>query len=312
MLLMRKLLILVAVLTTLGVHAQQDPQFSQYMFNRLFPNPAVAGSKDAICVTALGRQQWSGFDGAPTTGLVSGHAPVSLLKGGVGGTVFGDQIGPISYFGARLAYAYRRSLGPGTIAAGIGLGMLNTGIDGSQWVALDDPTTDLTLAKGQDIAGTVFDMTLGLYYHTDKLYAGISTNHISEGIVETNGGNYNVARHYYIMGGYSYDLTSTLSLEPSTFIKTDGRSTQVDLNVSALYNDMFWGGVSFRPQDVIAPIFGFFYPLGPGVARIGYSYDIGVNQLRSFHSGSHEIMLNYCFKITPKPKVQKHRTVLFL
>jgi len=309
---MRKLLIIVAVLASASVFGQQDPQFSQYMFNRLFPNPAVAGSKDAICITGIGRQQWTGLDGAPTTGLISGHAPVRLLKGGVGLSVFGDQIGPISYFGARAAYAYRRSLGPGTIAAGVALGMLNTGIDGSQWVALDDPTTDVTLNRGGDIAGTVFDMTFGLYYHTDKLYAGISTNHLIEGAVETNEGNYNVARHYYIMGGYSYDLTSDISLEPSTFIKTDGRSAQIDLNVSALYKQMLWGGLSFRPQDVIAPIIGFFYPLGPGVARIGYSYDIGLNQLRSFHSGSHEIMLNYCFKITPKPKVQRHRTVLFL
>lgn len=309
---MRKILLLLAVFGAVSAYAQQDPQFSQYMFNRLFYNPAVAGSKDAICVTAIGRQQWTGFDGAPTTGLVSGHAPVRAIKGGVGLSVFGDQIGPINYFGARGSYAYRQSLGPGTLAAGVALGMLNTGIDGSQWLATDDPTTDMTLNNGGDIQGTVFDMTFGLYYHTDKLYAGISTNHLVEGTVETGEGNYNVARHYFITGGYSYDLTSTISLEPSTFIKTDGVSTQIDLNVSALYNEMFWGGLSFRPQDVIAPILGFFYPLGPGMLRVGYSYDLGLNQLRSFHAGSHEVMLNYCFKITPKVKVQRHRTVLFL
>lgn len=310
---MRKLLLLVAVLAAGAVYGQQDPQFSQFMFNRLFPNPAVAGSKDAICITTIGRQQWTGFDGAPTSGLVSGHAPVRLLRGGVGATIFGDQIGPISYFGARGAYAYRQALGPGTLAAGVSFGMLSTGIDASQWIALDPVINDPTLANGENISGVVYDMSFGLYYHTDKLYAGISTNHITQGSVgDIEAATYDVARHYFLMGGYSYDLSSTLSLEPSVFVKTDGVSAQVDLNVSALYNEMFWGGISFRPQDVIAPGIGFFYPLGPGMLKVGYSYDLGINQLRSFHSGSHEVMLNYCFKITPKPKVQRHRTVLFL
>ena len=294
--------------------AQQDPQFSMNMFNRLFPNPAYAGATNQSCFTALFREQWAGYRGNPRTYMVSGHTPWKLVHGGIGGSVYGDQIGPISYTGGKLAYSFRQPIGIGFLGVGIGIGAFQTSIAGDQWVTLNadapDGKNDPTLAFAEDMTGTTFDLDFGVYYNTDRLYAGLSTTHIPAGDVAEN---YSVARHFFLQAGYIYDLTSDISIQPSTLVKFDTKVAQVDINVSALYRDMFWGGISYRLEDAIAPILGFFYDgLGPGRLRVGYSYDVGLNRLNTGHSGSHEIMLNYCFKITPPVKVQRHRTVLFL
>ncbi len=306
-------LIAVALISFSALNAQQEAQFSQNMFNRLFSNPGYAGARGKTCFTLLAREQWTGYEGQPTTGLVSFNTPWKLVHGGVGGAIYSDQIGPIQYLGGKFAYAFRQALSIGDIGIGASFGAFNTAVDGDNWVTLDDPERrgeiDQTLQMATDFSNVVFDMNFGVYFNTNKLYAGISTSQITQG----NVGKYSVARHYFIQGGYIYDLNQNISIQPSTFIKTDGVATQVDINVSALYRNMIWGGVTYRFQDAIAPIVGFFKDIGPnGTLRVGYSYDLGINQLNSGHNGSHELMLNYCFKIVPPVKVQRHRTVLFL
>ncbi|MCI5055003.1 MAG: type IX secretion system membrane protein PorP/SprF [Flavobacteriales bacterium] len=297
--------------------AQQDPQFSQNMFNRLFPNPGFAGSNNAICGTLLGRHQWMGFEGKPETYQLSLHAPVPVIYGGVGLVVYQDQLGQEKTFGLKASYAYRRQLGPGKIGVGLALGMINKNI-GSSWRAIDDYTQDPSIPDA-GAGKTAFDMDLGVYYEMNKLYVGISAMHLPASSISDNGGvqavnfTYNVQRHYYIMGGYTYEIVpADIKLKPSVFIKTDGASTQLDINAIALWQDKVWGGVSYRLEDAIVPMVGYQQPFGNGIGKIGYSYDVTTSQLRTYSSGSHEIMLGYCFNLPDDDQVKKVKTVRFL
>ncbi|MCI5056047.1 MAG: PorP/SprF family type IX secretion system membrane protein, partial [Flavobacteriales bacterium] len=125
--------------------AQQDPQFSQNMFNKLFNNPGYAGSNNSICATLLGRNQWVGIPGNPKTFQLSVHAPVPLLYGGTGLVVFQDQLGQEKTFGFKGSYAYRAGMGPGKIGVGVALGIINKSL-GKDWRPLDPMDTEIPLA----------------------------------------------------------------------------------------------------------------------------------------------------------------------
>lgn len=310
---MRKIVLLyIAVTLAFAGFAQQDPQFSQNMHNRLYPNPAVAGSNQAICATLLGRYQWMQFEGKPETYLLSVHGPVNLLKQnfGVGLSVSQDKLGQSKYIGAKGALAWRKSLGNGTVGIGVGLGMLNFSIspfeDGD---ATDGIAGDVTIS-GSSLSDIGFDMDLGLYYHSDKLYVGFSSTHMTQPELKTS--TYDVARHYFVMAGYNAELNQNFVIQPSVLAKADGTSAQLDLNLMLVYKQQFWAGLSYRMSDAIAPMIGVNYPLGNGNLKFGYSYDITLSLLKSYSAGSHELMLGYCLDIPDKNKVERHKTVRFL
>lgn len=292
---------------------QQDPQFSQNMHNRLFPNPGVAGSNNAICATLLGRQQWMGFDGQPKTYLLSVHAPVPLLHGGAGLTVSQDELGQEKTFGLKAAYAYRMIIGTGELGIGAAAGMVNKSI-GNNWTANDLNDTKIPVNGAGD---TGFDLDFGLYYKTQILFVGLSTTHITQSelkeVSSSQDFSYRVARHYYITAGYNYNFKNMpLALQPSVFAKSDGASTQVDINMVALYNNLVWAGVSYRMKDAIAPMAGVQKDIGPGTLKFGYSYDVTTSVLKQYSSGSHEIMLGYCFNMPDQNQRGKHKSVRFL
>lgn len=319
---MRKLftLALIVAVTSLHVSAQQDAQFTQNMFNRLTVNPGYAGSSNAICATLLGRQQWTGFTGAPQKFLLNFDAPVKMLHGGAGLVVMQDQLGFEKTLTAQGIYSYRMPVGPGELGIGVGLGILNKAINGN-WVAIDNYQLDPSIPNN-GISTMTFDVNLGVYYNiADQLYFGLSTTHLPASDLKKAGGsgpeafelNYSLARHYYIMAGYNYRLgDSPIELKPSVFVKTETSSTQMDLNCNIMYNKMVWGGLSYRISDAAAILLGFQKDIGSGVARIGYSYDITTSALRNHSSGSHEIMVGYCFKLAPPSKVERHGNVRFL
>ncbi|MGY6562355.1 MAG: PorP/SprF family type IX secretion system membrane protein [Luteibaculaceae bacterium] len=295
---MKKSLLALAVLvvTSLSTNAQQDPQFSQYMFDRLSFNPGFAGLEGSICATAIHRQQWAGFDGAPTSTLLNVHSPVSLLGGGLGLTVVLDELGQETNTQVRANYSYHLNVGPGKLGIGVGLGIANKAINGNNWRATDDVALDGSIPLGTD-QESAFDLSFGLYYNTDDLFVGISSTRMSESRFDNV--NLQMVRHYYAVAGYIYRINGDdrLKLQPSTLFKFDGVSSQLDLNVNFLYNNSFWGGVSYRTADAIIPMAGYQTELGKGMIRIGYSYDVTTSRLSTFSSGSHEIMLNYCFTI---------------
>ena len=304
------------VLSLLGIstiHAQQDPQFSQFMYDRLSINPGFAGSSNAICATLLGRQQWSGFSGQPNTGLLNVSAPISSINSGIGATVYLDEIGPQSTTAFRFSYAYHlRISGATKLGLGVSIGLLNSTIS-PDWVAYDynddgglsglgTGVGDPSIPQSNQRAST-FDASFGAYLYNTKYYVGLSVVHLNQG--DLSDLNIEVARHLYFMAGYDFELGPMIKLTPSTLVKTDLASTQVDVNATATYDDTFWLGVSYRLEDAIAPMAGYQYafPDGKSTLRIGYSYDLTTSELNNYSSGSHELMLGYCYKLLkPLPK----------
>lgn len=309
------LLILVAGLVSASVFGQQDPQFTQFMYDRLSVNPGAAGSQDAICATLLGRQQWSGFTGQPNTGLLNISAPIESIRSGVGVSVYLDEIGPQTTTSARLSYAYHLKLGGGTkLGLGVSLGVISSGLN-YKWKAynyddngglstggLQTGINDPGIPVGNKSA-TAFDASFGAYLYNPKYYVGASVVHLNEG--DLSDMNIQVARHLYFMAGYNFDLTPKLVLTPHVLAKTDLASTQLDVNATVMYANTFWFGVSYRLEDAVAPMAGYNYefPGGNSALRIGYSYDFTTSELNNYSSGSHELMVSYCLKLAkPLPK----------
>lgn len=290
--------------------AQQDFQFTQYMFDRLSYNPGFAGVDGQICGTAFFRQQWAGFDGSPQTFLFNAHGPVKAIRGGLGLSVFKDKLGQFNDTYARLSYSYHLSIGPGMLGIGLAGGMVSKSIS-ANWIAIDDFMLDDAIPN-TSISQTTYDLSLGLYYSAPTFYVGLSSTHLSESDLSSIG--YLNKRHYYVLAGYNYTLPGSgdWMLKPSLLVKSDAASTQVDFTLSGMWKNMVWAGISYRLQDAIAPLLGYQRPIGKGMIRVGYSYDITTSEIKTYSNGSHEFMVNYCFSPDPQPKIQKKKTVRFL
>lgn len=302
------ILLTVVLLASQEANAQQDPQYSQFMFTKLANNPGYAGTNDAICGTLVYRNQWTGFGEEPKTALFSADMPLKFLKGGIGVNVTAmDELGFEKNLYANLAYSYHTTLGAGKLGVGIGLGYVQKGIDGTKFIynQQNDPNIPT-----ENVSGGTFDIGLGLYYYTDNLWVGLSSTHLNEGEINYDKANVKLARHYYLSGGYSYDLTPSLVLKPSIGVKSDGASSQFDINASVVMNNRFWGGLGYRLQDAIVIMAGI--EIIPNL-KFGYAYDLTTSDIRTYSSGTHEIMLGYCFKpVIKPPKRQFHRNVRFL
>lgn len=285
--------------------AQQDPQFTQYMFDRLSVNPAVAGGTGNICATALMRQQWTGFDGAPKTGLINLQGPINKINSGLGLSVYYDQLGQEKSTIARLHYAYHFKVGSqSTFSAGIYAGMSGRALDG-RWIAIDPVADDNAIpTSGKSASG--FDLGAGLYYKSPKMWLGISSTQLPE--TELSDVSIKNKRHYYVQAGYDWAIggNKKYTLQPSVLLKSDASSTQLDIGALFLYDDMLWIGASYRTEDAIAPMIGYQhkFPKGDSMLRLGYSYDVTTSELKNYSSGGHEVMLSYCFKIV-KPVVNE-------
>ncbi|MBL4587323.1 MAG: type IX secretion system membrane protein PorP/SprF [Flavobacteriales bacterium] len=310
---MKKTFTIVASITMLFIgtvaNAQQDPQFSMNMFNKLYMNAGYAGSSGGICGTALHRQQWVGFDGAPATTVLNVDGAVKALHGGVGLSILSDKLGAQYSGGVKASYAYRLDLGPGTLGIGIEGGILFNTLDGSALNPIVDNDPNIVNSKASGIAP---DLGFGLYYNTDKLYAGISANHLIGPTVKYESGStiseYTVARNYYAMAGYNWDMSQTLTLNPAVFLKTDATSVQFDLNVRLHWKKMVWLGASYRLDDAVAIMAG----VNIKGFKVGYNYDISTSGLKGYNSGTHEVMLGYCYKLKSPVSNQRYRNVRFL
>lgn len=336
LLIMRKnLLFLFLVFLGFGAaNAQQDAQFTQNMFNQMAINPGYAGSHDAICATALFRQQWMGFtetvnnqenNVAPQTMLFSIHSNVDAIRGGLGLVVYKDKLGYEDNIGVKFGYAYRMPIKGGTLGLGIMAGFLNKKMDFTQFHAIDpDPMID---GGGVQESDMVFDLSFGAYYNKPGVFhVGLSSSQLMQSQTDmastvTTLGSPQLKRHYYLTGGYQWQLPNNpqFELRPSILIKSDIASTQYDFNALMYYNNQFWGGLSYRTVDAIAILLGAQPFINSGnrnieTLGIGYSYDVTTSAMggggRS--SGSHEIMLNYCFKIVIITPPDSYRNVRFL
>lgn len=299
------------------VFAQQDPHFSQYMFNFQSFNPGYSGSQDRICLSALNRQQWVGFKGKPEVTVFNVNAPFNLFgaRHGVGLTILRDIIGFDKNLGFNASYAYRADLGAGVLGLGINLGIQNRSLDPS-WDIPDGPgfsraEEDDLIPSGKE-SQVVFDMGLGIWYRSDRFFLGFSSSHVNEPKIRytTTIDPSFLARHYYLTAGYAFQLPNPLfELTPSLLVQSDGKISNIHLNGMLLYNKKIWGGVSYRPGDSVVAMFGM--ELFNGV-RVGYSYDYATTVLQNYSGGSHELMLSYCFSISVDRTSERYKSVRFL
>jgi len=317
---MRKIALLALVaLYCFSADAQQDPQFTQWMFDRLSVNPAFAGANGDICITGFYRDQWDMLERDPKTVMFNGHMrlPETIQPNiGVGVNFYNDRLGNENNTVVKLNGAWHQQLGSGDIlSAGVSLGMYNKTL-GTNWIAADGVDNDNAISKNEQTAGA-FDLGLGIYYHRPgSFYAGISSTHLTgQDLTDLN---IEVARHYWIMGGAELPLpfSGDVTLRPNLLVKTDGVSTSFDLNANVLFNNLFWVGASYRLQDAISPMAGLQYALTGWengntqyipTLKAGYSYDVTTSELKNYSAGSHEIMIGICIAQQFKP-VRKRYT----
>ena len=308
---MKKIIILIlAVISVITVSAQQDPQFTQNMFNKLANNPGFAGSRGVIATSILHRSQWMGFsdDGAAaSTQNFSVDAELPFLYGGVGLNVVKDNIAEFSNLGLQASYAYRTELGVGQIGMGMSVGMYQSGLNGG---ALKSAQSGDPAIPTGDVKGSSLDIGAGVYYNTQDVYIGLSSSHMTEPTIEWSEGSsintLDLTRHYFLIAGYYHEINSILSLNPSIYLKSDGATSQLDINTNLIYNNKMWGGVSYRLDE------GLILLAGMNVnedLRFGLGYDVTIMNPMS---NSIEFMLGYNFKIKTNKAVSKYKNPRFL
>ncbi len=295
--------------------SQQDPLSSHYMFNTLTYNPGVAGTSGMICATALNRQQWIGFKGAPSTTLFNISAPIAPfgINSGVGLLVQSDNIGFDKDINLVASYSYHLDLGEGKLGIGINLGMLNKTLDPSWEIPSGDahtPASGDPLIPENKESYVAFDAGLGLFYKAEKYYAALSVTHLNQPKIKFTKGVPYISRHFYLTAGYTLQLPNpALELLPSVFAFSDGKATQFTVTSLLRYNKKVWGGVSYRAGDALIGMFGI--ELFNGI-RLGYAYDFTISDIRKQSSGSHEFMVNYCFDLSLGKSPMKYKSIRFL
>ena len=305
---MKKIIIIIlGVLSVITVSAQQDPQFTQNMFNKLANNPGFSGSRGVVATSILHRSQWIGFadDGAAaSTQNFSIDAELPFLYGGVGLNVVKDNIGEFSNLGLQASYAYRTELGVGQIGMGMSVGMYQSGLNGG---ALKSAESGDPVVPTGEVKGSSLDIGAGVYYNTQDVYVGLSSAHMTEPTVEwSDGQNFDLSRHYFLIAGYYHELNSTLSLNPSIYLKSDGTTSQLDVNTNLIYNNKMWSGVSYRLDEGMSLLAGMNVN---DDLRFGLAYDVTI--INSM-SNSLELMLGYNFKIKTSKVISKYKNPRFL
>lgn len=292
-------LILFAVFLIPDTHAQQDEQMSVYMYNPLYFNPAYAGSKNAISMVAIGRFQWVKFEGAPKTQWFSIHAPLLFKTIGVGAHMVHDKIGKrerTAVFGDVSASIQLDKANESRIAVGLSLGADIVGFDFTNTVVNDvsDPI------YGMNVTTTKFNMGAGIYYYAKNHYIGISAPRILEPSIKTSEDiiqKLNV-RHFFLMGGYVFDLNSVFKLKTSALVKyTPHAPFTAEIDASLLSYDLLWTGLMYRFNESLGVHVGIILK----DFTIGYAYDFPINGLRTYQSGSHEIFLQYNLRTKKTP-----------
>jgi type IX secretion system PorP/SprF family membrane protein len=306
-----KIMIVMAfIIGNLGLKAQQVPMYTHYMYNTLVINPAYAGSRDALTVTALHRSQWVGFDGAPVTQTLTMHMPIANQHIGIGLSVMKDKIGPVSNSSLVGDFAYimrltkksKLSLG---LSAGINMfqANLNTLLLDQQ----NDPSFQNNINNRITPA-----FGFGAYYSRERFYAGVSVpNLVQSSYTGANGDNGSTLvskeqRHYFFIAGTMLKLTDNLAFKPTTLVKvTAGAPIQADITGSFVILQKFLLGAMFRSGDAVGLLVGLDLT---DQLHIGYSYDWSYGMSTAqYNQGSHEIVLRYDFLFFNKKQINTPR-----
>lgn len=298
MLLDKKIRILVVVFTLgigmLSLSAQQDAQYTQYMYNTVSVNPGYAGSRGHLSIAALYRNQWLGLDGAPETQTLNLHTPLGYRGVGLGLSVVNDKIGPTSetYFDIDFSYTIQTSL-DAKLSFGLKASahMINIRYSELDEFFLDDQLTQGDLNKFSPNIGA------GVYYHTQRFYTGLSvprlleTTHFDESSLSTASEQMN----WYFITGYVWELNPFLKFKPTLLMKAiQGAPLQADISANFMFNEKFIGGLAYRWDAAFSGLVGF--RLSDEIF-IGLAYDREITDLgaTTFNDGSFEVIFRYDF-----------------
>lgn len=307
--LITRVLSILLLLVSTTIVAQQDKLLTHFMYDKMSINPGSTGLDDGICFTSLYRNQWDKVNGAPNSAILNVEANLNrFFPGGLGISLYHDAIGFARQNNAVLNYSFPLEIGnAGVLGLGVGVGIMNYGMN-PDWIpptTLNDPTLPA------EFAATNLDMNFGAYFKGNDYYVGFSSTHLSESLLKQTVNNagatltqsYQTARHYYLMGGYKMRNVGGGVIDGNVLLRTDLIKFSADINARYIYDDKYYGGLTFRTSDAIALMLGYM-PMKD--LTVGYSYDITVNKLASISRGSHELLVKYCIYL-PEPKIQKAR-----
>lgn len=280
--------------------AQQLPIYTNYLLNAYAYNPAVAGSKKDMVVNLNYRNQWVGFQDAPVTYGVNLHSGLGKeKKAAVGALLNADNTGMLSKTSGYLTFAYHVKLNETyKLGLGVSVGMVQYRIKLYDAKVADSGDELLT---GNLLSNNVFDSNGGLYFYSDKLFVGASGFQYLGNKITWKDSKSTLNPHFYLTAGYRFDLSKKISVQPSALLKLSKPvPPQPEFSLRAFYNNMFWVGGSYRLNDATSILVGI--TTLKNKLTIGYAYDIPNAKIRTYTSGSHEIILSYQF-IKPKRKL---------
>lgn len=315
-------LLLLFVVCTMSVFAQDDAQFTLFPWTTMYYNPGAMGEQsNTLCFTGVYRQQYLGWQDvyqdengnitkektAPREFLFNIESYLRKLKGSLGLSILSDRVGFYNNIGIRFGYAYKLKIPTGHLGIGLQVSFYNQAVDGSKLHALQTGDAVLDKLKGEESVMD-FDVNFGLFYKADRWNVGISgTQLITKARLSGDNSVLNRSRQLYVHGGYTWILpwNPSWTLEPSALLKTDLKTVQFELMVLTRYNGVFWGGLSYRINDAASILFGArpFYNNSNNYLKgidLGLAYGFTTNKLgyqqnRSY--GDLEVMIRYCFDI---------------
>lgn len=297
-------------LFALKLQAQQDPHYTQYMYNMNVVNPAYAGSKENVSIGLLYRQQWVSIDGAPKSATLSMHSPVGKNVG-LGLSVISDKIGPVEENNVYGDFSYTLNLGgDNKLALGLKSGVTfhKVGLFSEIGNGFVPQTNDVAFRENS--SNIYFNIGSGLFYYSKKYYVAASVPNMLEAkhlVLKDNGSEYQFGsekQHFFITGGYVFDLSENTKLKPSFMAKSAfGTPVSLDLSANALFYEKFEAGLSYRLEDSFSGMVNF--AITPSL-RIGYAYDHITSDLNITTPSSHEFMLlfdlNSMKKVSVSPR----------
>jgi type IX secretion system PorP/SprF family membrane protein len=293
-----KILILGLLLLAGYNYAQQDAQFTQYMYNTISVNPAYAGSKVGTSLFLLNRSQWVGLDGAPVTTSASIHAPLNRSSVGLGLSILNDKIGPSDESTVSIDFSYTILMSD-TYKLAFGLkasgNLLN--IDFNKLNIYNQ--NDYSFETNVDNRFSP-NFGVGIYLHSDRTYVGISVPNLLEtkhfdkyADIGTNSFIAQERIHYYFIAGHVFDVNDDIKFKPALLTKIiQGAPFQLDISGNFLVNEKFTAGIAYRWDIAVSALVGF---QASDSFFIGYGYDLETTRLASYNSGTHEIFLKYDF-----------------
>jgi type IX secretion system PorP/SprF family membrane protein len=324
---MRKISVIIfALVSSLGLQAQQRPHYTQYILNNYVLNPALTGIENYTDVKLSHRLQWAGLDGAPVTSYVTIHGPLKKkdyrktptsfsMKGenprgknywedytatephhGIGLSIVNDKTGALNWFNAQVSYAYHMGLTPRTsFSAGIAAGVQTLSLNRSKLNPLN-PVDQALGAANANLSRVTPDISIGVWMYSADYFLGVSAQQILPQKIRfafaTGNEPSRLVPHFFLTGGYRFLLNDDFNVLPSALVKyvTPGAPLQFETNVKLQYLDRLWVGGSYRYQDGYAAMAGLNIS---NTFNVGYSYDFTTSRLNTVSRGTHEIVLGF-------------------